>query len=327
MTPGFRVAASILIAVPLLAQALKSPPEDLGSARRNYNLMCVQCHGADGDLLGYDDIVPLAGIRHRYPPDVIGRLSGAFSGRVLGAQDRDRMVQFMGTLRGSKGFADPGWLVTPYFLERKAPRVHEFRVIDARPPHAYAAAHVPNAVSAGTEPCPANRQSTAQWLGALGVTPGMMVVIYDDLGGPPAACVWWRIRNAGHEWVAVLDGGWKRWAREERLTSTVVPKIARSVYPDGDTSAPAEVEPAVSTLALGAGGWNWQSTLNEAGFRRHGELDRLVREAGFRGDFAIKLSGPTDEAAHLVLVLSLLGYPAQYDPGAGVILLGPVPIQ
>jgi hypothetical protein len=41
-------------------------------------------------------------------------------------------VDYMSSLRGAKGFPDPGWLVTPYLLERKAPRIHEFRILDTR---------------------------------------------------------------------------------------------------------------------------------------------------------------------------------------------------
>src|SRR6185436_9244565 len=45
----------------------------------------------------------------------------------------------------------------------------------------------------------------------LGLTNRSQVVAYDASGGPYAARQWWMLRWAGHDAVAVLDGGWDAW--------------------------------------------------------------------------------------------------------------------
>src|SRR5262245_2598115 len=51
----------------------------------------------------------------------------------------------------------------------------------------------------------------ARWMAALGVTNRSQVVAYDASGGAYAARLWWMLRWAGHDAVAVLDGGWEAW--------------------------------------------------------------------------------------------------------------------
>ena len=48
-------------------------------------------------------------------------------------------------------------------------------------------------------------------LGRWDIAPGSQVVAYDDADGAYAARLWFLLRMLGHEKVAVLDGGWKRW--------------------------------------------------------------------------------------------------------------------
>ena len=50
----------------------------------------------------------------------------------------------------------------------------------------------------------------------MGVGDGMKVVVYDSAGLFSAARVWWTFRAMGHEDVAVLDGGLKKWKAEGR---------------------------------------------------------------------------------------------------------------
>ena len=51
----------------------------------------------------------------------------------------------------------------------------------------------------------------------MGVGDGMKVVVYDSAGLFSAARVWWTFRAMGHEDVAVLNGGLKKWKAEGRL--------------------------------------------------------------------------------------------------------------
>jgi thiosulfate/3-mercaptopyruvate sulfurtransferase len=50
----------------------------------------------------------------------------------------------------------------------------------------------------------------------MGVGDGMRIVVYDTLGLFSAARAWWTFRAMGHEDVAVLNGGLKKWKAEGR---------------------------------------------------------------------------------------------------------------
>ena len=52
-----------------------------------------------------------------------------------------------------------------------------------------------------------------------GINPSNQVVVYDDTGGIYASRLWWMLRWLGHKAVAVMDGGWPRWVKEERPVS------------------------------------------------------------------------------------------------------------
>ena len=54
---------------------------------------------------------------------------------------------------------------------------------------------------------------------AWGISSSTQVVVYDDTGGAYAVRLWWMLRWLGHDSVAVMDGGWPRWLKEERPVS------------------------------------------------------------------------------------------------------------
>ena len=50
----------------------------------------------------------------------------------------------------------------------------------------------------------------------MGIGDGMKIVVYDTQGLFSAARVWWTFRAMGHEDIAVLNGGFKKWKAEGR---------------------------------------------------------------------------------------------------------------
>ncbi|BCO26479.1 thiosulfate sulfurtransferase SseB [Rhodoferax lithotrophicus] len=68
----------------------------------------------------------------------------------------------------------------------------------------------PDAASGGRHPLP-SREAFAAWLGSVGLTPDTQAVVYDRQGVNYSGRLWWMLKWAGHEAVAVLDGGWQAW--------------------------------------------------------------------------------------------------------------------
>ena len=60
-------------------------------------------------------------------------------------------------------------------------------------------------------------------MGRLGISNTTRVIAYDERGGIYAARLWWILNHYGHANVALLDGGWVKWAADQRPTDTVVP--------------------------------------------------------------------------------------------------------
>ncbi len=54
--------------------------------------------------------------------------------------------------------------------------------------------------------------------GALGISNSSRIVCYDSVGLFSAARAWWMFKVFGHDTVAVLDGGLRKWVAEERTT-------------------------------------------------------------------------------------------------------------
>ena len=67
-------------------------------------------------------------------------------------------------------------------------------------------------------------------VGALGVGSGDQVVVYDVRGVVSAARVWWTFRAFGHDAVAVLDGGLRKWQAEGRPVESGQPKPAARAF-------------------------------------------------------------------------------------------------
>ena len=68
----------------------------------------------------------------------------------------------------------------------------------------------PDAASGGRHPLP-SREKFAMWLSAVGFANDMQAVVYDRQGANYCGRLWWMLKWAGHEAVAVLDGGLQAW--------------------------------------------------------------------------------------------------------------------
>ncbi|MBB5156284.1 thiosulfate/3-mercaptopyruvate sulfurtransferase [Saccharopolyspora phatthalungensis] len=102
--------------------------------------------------------------------------------------------------------------------------------------------HLPGAVyvdldtDLAAEPGPAGRHPLPDpgdleaVLRRAGVDGDRPVVVYDADNGSVAARAWWLLRWAGHESVAVLDGGYAAWVAEERTITTDRPNPAEGDF-------------------------------------------------------------------------------------------------
>jgi thiosulfate/3-mercaptopyruvate sulfurtransferase len=68
----------------------------------------------------------------------------------------------------------------------------------------------PDAASGGRHPLP-SREKFAIWLSSVGFTNEMQAVVYDRNDVNYCGRLWWMLKWAGHEAVAVLDGGLGAW--------------------------------------------------------------------------------------------------------------------
>ena len=105
----------------------------------------------------------------------------------------------------------------------------------------YAEAHVPGAVFFDVEassdsgsPLPHMLPSAAEFadrMSTLGLSDADDVVVYDGSGANlSAARVWWMFRLFGHQRVAVLDGGFRKWRREGRPVERGVVVLPRGSF-------------------------------------------------------------------------------------------------
>jgi thiosulfate/3-mercaptopyruvate sulfurtransferase len=65
-----------------------------------------------------------------------------------------------------------------------------------------------------------------QMMAKLGISNATRVVVYDERGGIYAARLWWILNYYGHTNVALMNGGWLKWAAEHRPTATESPAPA-----------------------------------------------------------------------------------------------------
>ncbi|MER7756977.1 DHA2 family efflux MFS transporter permease subunit [Kitasatospora sp. NPDC097643] len=64
----------------------------------------------------------------------------------------------------------------------------------------------------------------------LGIGNDSTVVLYDRAHTAFATRLWWLLQSLGHDNVAVLNGGWRKWTQEGRPVSTEVPDPKRGAF-------------------------------------------------------------------------------------------------
>lgn len=296
-----------------------APDKQMALGENIYRAHCLRCHGEDGDATDYYNIVPLAGIGRRPPVGLAGRFRGeSFSARgVSFSGERARALgRYLFQLRGSKGFPDGGWLWSPYLLSCKTSFLKDCRILDLRGSEVYRKGHIPNAFPfplgsshTGSQP----HFSIDELLQAMGIQENTQIVLYNETGGPSAAWLWWRISQAGHSYVAVLDGGWANWVASGHPVSDKIPNIARSNYTPKKESAPAGdgiLEPHVQNLE-----WDFKDSFSPKGLKDAQLLTEWLSRTGLAGKGTYQLSGSPEEAAYLVFLMKLLGRSAQFTMG------------
>jgi len=134
---------------------------------------------------------------------------------------------------------------------------------------AYAAGHVPGAIYAhldrdlsgpvtptsGRHPLP-TLERLAETLSRWGIDDTVQVVAYDQVNGAYAARLWWLLRWAGHQKVAVLNGGFAAWSQAKLPTDTAPGQRSPrsfSARPAAIVVSTPELEHAVAAGELASG--------------------------------------------------------------------------
>lgn len=91
------------------------------------------------------------------------------------------------------------------------------------------------------------------FLSRIGWRPDVQIVAYDGAGGALAASrFWWLARLAGHDNVAVLDGGWPAWMASKLPVDAVVPvREATSVHARFDANGTVSADELSEGLSSG----------------------------------------------------------------------------
>lgn len=247
-------------------------------------------------------------------------------------------------------YARPEMLVETDWLASHA-NDPNIRIVDMRAQsQAYAdghipgAVHLPNAAIRDVKNVPDFVPSKAEFeklMSSLGISNNTRVIAYDERGGIYAARLWWILNYYGHSNVALLNGGWLKWAKEQRVVSKDTPKITASSFvakPDRrwiataqdvvaaidkpgirivDARTPQEIE-GKDLRNIKNGGHipsatpvYWEDALDPDSktFRPSDQIEKLYKDRGILpSDEVITYCQVGMRASHDLFVLHLLGY-------------------
>lgn len=149
----------------------------------------------------------------------------------------------LGTTCHAQGVGNPpALLVSTQWVQDNLANI---TLVDVRDGGPYGSGHLPGAIhvkwktfSDPAAPHPGNlhpdRAKLAQMLGAMGISSEASVVIYADPlnNWGEEGRMFWMLEYLGHQRVAIMDGGWPRWAAEHRPTQTgPVPSVTVKYTP------------------------------------------------------------------------------------------------
>ncbi|MBK8072103.1 MAG: sulfurtransferase [Ramlibacter sp.] len=134
-----------------------------------------------------------------------------------------------------------------------------------------------DAASGGRHPLP-SREAFARWLGKTGFDNTMQAVVYDRQGVNYCGRLWWMLKWAGHDAVAVLDGGLQAWVAAGGVVATGPQEpVSASNY----ALAPAIARLATTNLIADRLGSAAQTVVDaRAAPRFRGEVEPLDPVAG-----------------------------------------------
>jgi thiosulfate/3-mercaptopyruvate sulfurtransferase len=141
------------------------------------------------------------------------------------------------TLLAGTSYAHPEQLVETEWVAAHAADSN-VRIVDMRR-GGYETGHVPGAVYLQPEairdaknaptflPTPAAFEAM---MSRLGISNTSRVVVYDERGGIYAARLWFILNTFGHTNVALLNGGWIKWAAERRQVTTAATAVPATQF-------------------------------------------------------------------------------------------------
>jgi thiosulfate/3-mercaptopyruvate sulfurtransferase len=246
------------------------------------------------------------------------------------------------------GYARPELLVDTAWLAQHLNDAN-VRIVDIRS-RGYGDGHIPEAVFVDNNwirnpkapptflPTP---QEFEALMSKLGISNNTRVIAYDERGGIYAARLWWILNYYGHSNVALLDGGWVKWAAEQRATSTATPSPAAATFrvkpgtvkvATADQVKAAINKPGVKLIDartqgeidgkdlrnIKRGGYiessvpvYWEDTLDPTtkAFKPAAEIARLYRDKGIiPGDEVTVYCQVGMRASHDIFTLALIGH-------------------
>ena len=152
----------------------------------------------------------------------------------MGLMDQMTLRTLVSTADLAEHLRDPDWVVLDCRHDLSKPETggaeyEKSHIPGARFMHMDRDLAGPKTGTNGRHPLP-DAAAFAAKLGAAGIGAEKQVIAYDAQEGTYASRLWWMLRWLGHASVAVLDGGWPKWVREQRPCTAEVSHPLPSVY-------------------------------------------------------------------------------------------------